>query len=114
MALVAQHVFFDIGGTLGEPRLSPPPLFRLEKLDVYPHVPGVLASLRDRGARLGIISNIGEVTSEQVAAVRTALEDAGLLSLFAPELLVWGRKTSGAILNSRLVRLENNLAQRAM
>jgi hypothetical protein len=97
VALVAQHVFFDIGGTLGEPRLSPPPLFRLEKLDVYPFVPGVLESLRDRGARLGIISNIGEVTSEQVAAVGDALENAGLLKFFAPELLVWGRKDSPAL-----------------
>ena len=104
MALNAQHVFFDIGGTLGEPRLSPPPRFRLERLDIYPHVPDVLANLRSHGARLGIISNIGEITPEQIAAVRAALEQAGVADFFSDELLVWGRKDSPGIFSTAVAK----------
>ncbi len=100
MALVAGHVFFDIGGTLGDPRLSPPPLHRLEKLDVYPEVPAALEELRQQGARLGIISNIGEVTPEQVAAVHAALRDAEIDHFFAPDLLVFGRKDNPEIFSN--------------
>jgi hypothetical protein len=97
VTLVAEHVFFDIGSTLGEPRLSPPPHFRLEQLDLYPYVPGVLADLRSRGARLGIISNIGEITPEQIAAVRAALQQAQVADFFTEDLLVWGRKDNPEI-----------------
>ena len=100
MPLVAQTVFFDIGGTLGEPRLSPPPDLRLERLDVYPRVPEALAALRGQGLGLGIISNIGEPTSARVAAVRASLAAAGLADFFVEELLIWGRKDNAAIFAS--------------
>jgi hypothetical protein len=100
VTLVARHVFFDIGATLGEPRLSPPPHLRLEKLDIYPHVPGVLEGLGGQGARLGIISNIGEITLQQVEAVRAALDDAGVADFFEDALLVWGRKDNPGIFSS--------------
>jgi hypothetical protein len=96
----AQTVFFDIGGTLGEPRLSPPPDFHLERLDVYPHVAAALAALRRHGIGLGIISNIGEPTPGRIGAVRAALATAGLADFFAEELLVWGRKDNAEIFRS--------------
>jgi hypothetical protein len=97
MALLAETIFFDIGGTLGEPRLSPQPPFRLEALDVYPYIPAVLRELRDQSARLGIMSNIGVVTPAQIAAVQRALTNAGIGDFFSADLLVWGRKDNPGI-----------------
>ncbi len=56
--LTGTVVFFDIGGTLASVALSSN-ADRIEQLAVYPYVPGVLAELRERGARLGIISDPG-------------------------------------------------------
>ena len=53
--LTGAVVFFDIGNTLASVAISPSG-DRIERLAVYPYVPGVLAELRERGARLGIIS----------------------------------------------------------
>jgi bacterial leucyl aminopeptidase len=58
--------FFDIGDTLGSVRLSPRPLHRLEQLSVYPRVSAVLHELRESGVRLGIVSELGQETEEDV------------------------------------------------
>lgn len=78
-------VFFDIGDTLAAPVLTPPPS-RLERLDVFPYVPGVLARLRSEGARLGIISNTGDEPGERIAQL---LGEAGIGGFFDPGLLVF-------------------------
>ena len=98
MADISQSVFFDIGGTLGSPRISPAP-FRLERLIVYPFVPDVLQSLIDTGIQLGIISNSWNETTESMQRI---LDEAGLYDFFAPELLIYSsvvslEKTSSAI-----------------
>ena len=61
---------------------------------MYPYVPGVLAELRERGARLGIISNRGAIPAEKV---NQALRAAGLWDFFEPELVVYGAKDSPRI-----------------
>jgi bacterial leucyl aminopeptidase len=94
MALVAAHVFFDIGGTLGEPQLSPEPDLALERLDLFPGVAATLDALCRAGASLGIISNIGEVTPQRVAAVHRALTTAGIGDAFTPDLILFGSKDS--------------------
>jgi bacterial leucyl aminopeptidase len=86
--------FFDIGDTLGSARFSPRPPHRLERLDVYPQVSDVLQELRDNGVRLGIVSNIGQETEEDV---RRVLEEAALYDFFESSLLVYGAKDSPEI-----------------
>lgn len=78
-------VFFDIGDTLGVPRLSSPP-YHLEGLDVYPHVPAVLQYLQDNQIRMGIISNTGNETAD---SVNTVLEAAGIFNFFELNLLIY-------------------------
>jgi bacterial leucyl aminopeptidase len=78
-------VFFDIGGTLGQPRLSGQPP-RLTGIDVYPHMPGVLEGLRSRRIALGIISNTG---AETARSMRQHLEHAGIYGFFNSRLLVF-------------------------
>ena len=87
-------VFFDIGNTLGSTRLSPRQPHRLERLDVYPQVPVILAELRGDGVRLGIISNVGQETEEDV---RRVLEESHIYDFFEPSLLVYGEKDSPEI-----------------
>ncbi|GET37417.1 M28 family peptidase [Microseira wollei] len=89
----APAVFFDIGDTLGAAIISPLP-YRLEGLDVYPYVPGVLGYLRARKIRIGIISNIGADTPENIKRV---LEASGIYQFLAPELLIFGAKDSSEI-----------------
>ncbi len=80
-------VFFDIGGTLGLPKVSPSPR-RLVALQVYPFVPAVLESLRGEGVHLGIISNTGE--SDTTDSIRGVLVEAGnIYEYFDPNLLVY-------------------------
>lgn len=78
-------VFFDIGGTLGRPRLSAPPV-RLRGIDIYTFVPGVLEGLAAKGIDLGIISNTG---AETATSMRHHLGDAGIYRYFKPELLIY-------------------------
>ena len=85
-------IFFDIGNTLGSPKLSPRGL--LVALTVYPYVPDVLQQLHDDGKRLGIISNIGNDTAENVERV---LSEAGILTFFESDLLIYGPKDSSEI-----------------
>jgi leucyl aminopeptidase len=63
-------------------------------LNVYPQVPAVLQELRDSGVRLGIVSNIGQETEEDV---RRLLEGARLYDFFEPSLLIYGEKDSPEI-----------------
>jgi bacterial leucyl aminopeptidase len=79
-----QVVFFDIGDTLGTPRISPPS--RLEGLDIYPHIPNILQQLKDNGLKIGIISNTGNETEDNMKRV---LEEAGIYRFFQPGLLIY-------------------------
>lgn len=78
--------FFDIGQTLGVPRLSSD--FKLLGLDIYPYIPDLLSQLRNESIRLGIISNTGTETRETLEQV---LADAGIYQYFSPasELLIY-------------------------
>jgi bacterial leucyl aminopeptidase len=78
-------VFFDIGGTLATPRLTPPP-YRLAALDVYPHVWDILKNLREREVRMGLISNTGDDSGEHV---RSVLKTCGLTDFFETDLMVF-------------------------
>ena len=80
-------VFFDLGDTLGEPMLSPPP-HHIAGFNVFPFVPDLLRQLRDEGHRLGIISNTGNDTGGQVDAVLAAV---GILDLFEPRLRIYSK-----------------------
>jgi bacterial leucyl aminopeptidase len=91
--LTGAAVFFDIGNTLASVTVSPSG-DRIDRLAVYPYVLGVLAELRERGARLGIISNRGDIPAEEV---NQALHAAGLGDFFEPELIVYGAKDSPRI-----------------
>ncbi|WP_338491592.1 M28 family peptidase [Streptomyces sp. SJL17-4] len=82
--------FLDIGGTVGSVRVSSNGRENVDLL-VYPYVPGVLADLRARDVRLGILSDRGTVPE---AAVSAALDRAGLLPSFEPELILYGKKDS--------------------
>jgi leucyl aminopeptidase len=54
----------------------------------------VLQELRDNGVRLGIVSNIGQETEENV---RRVLEGGQIYDLFEPNLLIYGEKHSPEI-----------------
>jgi FMN phosphatase YigB (HAD superfamily) len=86
MSVGAIAVFFDIGATLASPVLSPDHT-RLIALNVYPFVPAILGALRQEGVRLGIISNTAP--SDTLVSLSAVLEDAGLLSFFERELLLF-------------------------
>jgi hypothetical protein len=60
-------------------------------LNVYPQVSAVLQELRDIGVRLGIVSNIGQETEEDV---RRVLEEGQIYDFFDPSLLIYGEKDS--------------------
>ncbi len=83
-------IFFDIGNTLGVAEQSP--TGGLQRLEVFPFVPEILAMLSTAGGaagahpRLGLVSNTG---SETAQGMRSILAAAGLLSLFQPGLLLF-------------------------
>lgn len=83
-------VFFDIGDTLGTPRISPPP-YRLEGLDIYRYIPGILQQLKDNNVQIGIISNTGNETENDMKRV---LEEAGIYKFFEPNLLIYSSVVS--------------------
>jgi bacterial leucyl aminopeptidase len=93
-------VFFDIGNTLASVSITPSG-DRIDRLAVYPYVPGVLAELRERGAQLGIISNRGDISAEEV---NQALHAAGLLDFFEPDLVIYGAKDSPRIFEQAAAR----------
>ena len=65
-------VFFDLGDTLGKPRVSSAS-GRLEGFDVFPFVPELLEGLRQAGHRLGIISNTGQEKAADMARKELAM-----------------------------------------
>ncbi|MDJ0599865.1 MAG: M20/M25/M40 family metallo-hydrolase [Crocosphaera sp.] len=85
-------VFFDIGNTIGSAKVLSNG--HLKSLTVYTYVPAVLQQLHDEGKRLGVISNIGNNTAENVEKV---LSESGILGFFDPELLIYGPKDSPEI-----------------
>jgi bacterial leucyl aminopeptidase len=91
--LTGAVVFFDIGNTLASVAISPSG-DRIESLIVYPYVPAVLGDLRQRGARLGIISDRGAIPAGEV---NQALEGADLWGFLEPQLVVYGPKDSPRI-----------------
>jgi leucyl aminopeptidase len=99
--------FFDIGNTLGSVRLSSRQPHRLKRLDVYPQVSDVLQELRRSGVRLGIISNIGQETEENVTRV---LEEGQIYDLFEPDLLIYGEKDSPEIFRRAAERAGHSAA----
>jgi hypothetical protein len=82
-----KSIFFDIGDTLGTAVLSPPPI-RLIRLDLFPYVTALLRSLVDRGLRLGIISNTGDMDG---ASVDEILNNAGIRDFFDPALRLYSK-----------------------
>jgi|SRR5215213_5334277 len=86
----APVVFFDIGDTLGIVRFSEGNA-QIERIDVFPFVPGVLVSLVDMGSRLGIISNRGNCSEGEV---NRAIQEAGIYDYFEPALIIYGPKDS--------------------
>ncbi|PWW25057.1 peptidase M28-like protein [Geodermatophilus normandii] len=88
--LTGTVVFSDVGGTLASVSVSAGG-DRIERLAVYPDVPGILRGLQERGARLGVISDPGPLPAEEVDR---ALAEAGLRRFFEPDLVVYGRKDS--------------------
>jgi phosphoglycolate phosphatase-like HAD superfamily hydrolase len=88
--LAGAAVLFDIGDTLAEVTVSPGG-GSITQLAVHPQVPAVLRGLRDRGARIGIISNRGSVPAQEVDR---ALRDAGLMDFVDPQLIVYGPKNT--------------------
>jgi bacterial leucyl aminopeptidase len=78
-------VFFDIGDTLGSPKISPPP-YHLESLNIYPYIPGILQQLKSDRLRLGMISNTGNETE---ASMKKVLEASGIYNFFDPNLLIY-------------------------
>ncbi len=98
--LTGTAVFFDIGGTLASVTLSAGG-DRIGDLAVYPYVPGVLAELGGRGARLGVLSDPGPIPP---ADVDRALEDAGLRRHLDPGLVLYGRKDTPRLFAQALGR----------
>src|SRR3712207_9414700 len=98
--LTGTVAFFDIGGTLASVTLSPDG-DRIADLTVYADVPEVLADLRRRGARVGIVSDPGPVPHGEVDR---ALQDAGLGGLLDPDLVVYGAKDSPRVFEQAVAR----------
>jgi leucyl aminopeptidase len=84
-------VFFDIGDTLASVIIGPNDNIEITP---FPEVEHVLQDLRAHGAKLGIISNRGDIPE---ANVNNALKRAGLLQYFEPRFLIYGPKDSPLI-----------------
>ena len=82
-----KSIFFDIGETLGTAVLSPPPV-RLVRVDLFPYVMALLRSLADRGLRLGLISNTGDMDGASVDAI---LNKAGIRDFFDASLRLYSK-----------------------
>src|SRR5215813_9714956 len=87
MSEMPHVVFFDLGDTLGSAVLSPPPM-HLVGFNAFPFAQSVLASLRAKTLRLGIISNTGD---DGAAVVDAVLKTAGILDFFEPALRLYSR-----------------------
>src|SRR4051812_38737903 len=93
--------FFDLGNTLASVRVSATEN-RIEELIVFVDVPPVLKELRQKGVRLGILSNRGEIPEENV---NEALERAGLLPFFDRDLILYGPKDSSRLFERAQARV---------
>ena len=82
-----KSIFFDIGDTLGIPAFSPPPV-RLVRVDLFFFVAELLRSLSDRGLRLGIISNTGDIDG---ASLDEMFNATGIRDFFDPALRLYSK-----------------------
>ncbi len=82
--------FFDIGDTLASVRVSAAG-DSIEEMTVLPDVLPALEELRAEGVQLGILSNRGTIEEKNV---NEALDRAGLLQFFDPDLILYGPKNS--------------------
>jgi hypothetical protein len=103
-------VFFDLGDTLGSAVVSQPPV-HLVRFDPFSFAQGLLAALRAKSLRLGIISNTGNDGRNVIDAV---LDTAGILDFFEPALRLYSHdvgltKNSPAIF-LRAVELAGHIA----
>lgn len=99
-------VFFDIGDTLATPVFNPDN--SLGAFNVFPEARTALESIKQRGLRMGIISNPGNENPENV---NLALDRAGLLQFFNEEIIVYGKKDSPAIFISAAEQASVSLAE---
>lgn len=97
-------VFLDIGNTLASVRVSVDQQ-DIESLTVYPGIPLILEKLREKGARLGILSDRGTIPEERVNA---ALNRAGLLAHFDQQLILYGRKNSTLLFEQGAAEARNS------
>src|SRR4051812_42036212 len=93
--------FFDLGNTLASVRVSATEN-RIEEMIVFADVPPVLRELRQKGVRLGILSNRGEIPEENV---NEALKRAGLLPFFDRKLILYGPKDSSRLFEVAAARV---------
>jgi len=93
--------FFDIANTLAAVRVAATQN-RIEEMMVYPDVPPILEALRQKGARLGILSNRGLIPEEKV---NEALEYAGLFPFFDRNLILYGPKDSPRLFEQAAARV---------
>jgi bacterial leucyl aminopeptidase len=96
-------VFFDIGDTLASVRIGPNNNIELTR---FPGVTPVLKKLRAQGAKLGIISNRGDIPEQ---SVNNALRRAGLIEHFEPNLIIYGPKDSPLIFEQAARRVRNSI-----
>jgi leucyl aminopeptidase len=82
--MTVRVVFFDIGTTLGQLAISPDG--RPLRLDLYSYVRRILATPRDKGLRLGGISNTGARPRSEIDAL---LREAGIVEYFDQALLLY-------------------------
>ena len=83
----ASSVFFDIGGTLADATVTGTGPDRLIHLTVRDGVLTALSELSQEGLSLGVISNTPSFVTRQ--AMDDALQGAGLLTFFSPDLLIY-------------------------
>jgi bacterial leucyl aminopeptidase len=83
--MAVRVVFFDLGGILGDPVLSPPPI-KVLGFHPYSFAKETLQRLTNQGIRLGVISNTGTEAGSRMSEV---LDEVGLLEDFDPALLIF-------------------------
>lgn len=83
--MTPQVIFFDLGDTLGEAVVSPPPI-SLVAFQIFTYTKAILSRLQARKLRLGIVSNTG---ADSGAHVDGALKAAGILDYFDPALRIY-------------------------